>query len=145
MSESDRKRATVGELNGVFSLLFRFLLILAPVFTATGLPWAVWVTTEVFEAKAHIKSDSMTTVELRRFIVATVTESFTDISQSRGAYALDRENLMEHMDELVSTVNDMQDRLIRMEERLNRMQVEEESAYRRMNREDYDVMRAKGE
>jgi len=46
----------VGNLNGKWSILLRLMLILWPVITVIVIPWGVWVTSEIFAAKAFRES-----------------------------------------------------------------------------------------
>jgi hypothetical protein len=45
----------IGEMNGRWAMLFKSALVIIPVVNALFLPWAVWVTTTLWDANSNVK------------------------------------------------------------------------------------------
>lgn len=52
----------IGQLNGPWSILLRFVLVLIPVLLPVFIAWAVWVTGKLYETNNHVKRDELNSI-----------------------------------------------------------------------------------
>jgi hypothetical protein len=48
----------IGDMNARWALLFKMVMVLIPAVNCLFIPWAVWVTTHVWEATTHMRQES---------------------------------------------------------------------------------------
>ena len=80
---TDRK--TIGNLNGKWSILFRATLAVGAVLQPLIVAWAIWVTVEVFENKAHRELGSRFTVVDAAKLETTLREDLRKIEKELRA------------------------------------------------------------
>lgn len=110
--KSDKR---IGELNGHWAFLFKFILLLALFVLPTVGTWSIWVTSNIFSTKSHIEQtekydDRISTLEKcsERNVVASqnVTTQIdkleqTNKEQNQKIESLEKNNSSEHSQILI--------------------------------------------
>ena len=58
----------IGEMNGRWAILFKTVLVVIPVVNAMFIPWAVWVTTTLWEANFKVEQFQQISNEITRLV-----------------------------------------------------------------------------